>query len=441
MAVYSNKERKEIDQAISHLKAFVFANDADTETEEAIESLMDEIISMAADLLNREFDTVVRQVMSLEDYDHLFSYVFEIVINWDEEDSTINQYLRQRGWREGPHGKKFLRALANSQVRLWEVIDISESDGWVEVKRFGTDGKPKRVYDQGVSESALPGYVFAARVLPFNKRRIFSQSLLSLTPSQASQMNKLPDEARTQVTEAYQLLIDRGEMERVPDSLERDIEATTEDMMINAVAVGWIRARLGSPDIRNTDDERIVMNKYHFPLEGDTTEIKTKLNEQFESVEDQCWHWLNDQNKVVAQIEMNDKHLIVDTNSVERSQRVNDRLSELLGSLVGTPLGMSTSVEDALANRHPTLSHGADVPMTPEAQATIETYLTQHYRQTLDESIPMLGDKSPRECAADEKQRYKTIGWLQELEKQHDKDQPYDLTWMWEELDLMEHRP
>jgi hypothetical protein len=37
-----------------------------------------------------------------------------------------------------------------------------------------------------------------------------------------------------------------------------------------------------------------------------------------------------------------------------------------------------------------------DLIAAPEVQAALQAHMTTHYRQTLDEPIPMLNDKSPR---------------------------------------------
>ena len=42
--------------------------------------------------------------------------------------------------------------------------------------------------------------------------------------------------------------------------------------------------------------------------------------------------------------------------------------------------------------------------------------LDQHYRQCLDESIPALDNKTPRQCARSKKGREKVIEWLKHLE-------------------------
>ncbi len=83
----------------------------------------------------------------------------------------------------------------------------------------------------------------------------------------------------------------------------------------------------------------------------------------------------------------------------------------------------------------------------PEIAAeVIHNTLDQHYRQCLDEPIPMLGDKTPRQCAKSKRGREQVIEWLKylennELRRATDQGQEtYDSRWMWEALDLAEYR-
>jgi hypothetical protein len=72
--------------------------------------------------------------------------------------------------------------------------------------------------------------------------------------------------------------------------------------------------------------------------------------------------------------------------------------------------------------------------------------LTDHYRRTLDEPIPALGNRSPRQAAKTAKGRDKVIAWLKVLENGSGRQAPddpmasYELTGMWEELGVSEHR-
>jgi hypothetical protein len=110
-------------------------------------------------------------------------------------------------------------------------------------------------------------------------------------------------------------------------------------------------------------------------------------------------------------------------------------LESLLGNLVGSPLTIHENL-DLMSEDDEPIAFAAELP--PELQEAMDTHLTAHYRQTLDDPIPMLNGKTPRECAADPALRNDVIGWLKYMENSDKRSlQPsYDFTWMWDELNL-----
>jgi hypothetical protein len=72
--------------------------------------------------------------------------------------------------------------------------------------------------------------------------------------------------------------------------------------------------------------------------------------------------------------------------------------------------------------------------------------LTQHYRRTLDDPLPLLDDKTPRQAVKTKKGRAQIVGWLKLLENSEFRraagqgHNPYDTAWMWRELKLGDSR-
>jgi hypothetical protein len=73
--------------------------------------------------------------------------------------------------------------------------------------------------------------------------------------------------------------------------------------------------------------------------------------------------------------------------------------------------------------------------------------LDKHYRDLLDEPIPMLGNVSPRTAAKTSKGRAKVVAWLKTLENhlvrladRKDSMATYDVTWLWAELGIADLR-
>jgi hypothetical protein len=85
--------------------------------------------------------------------------------------------------------------------------------------------------------------------------------------------------------------------------------------------------------------------------------------------------------------------------------------------------------------------------LPPEAAARVmRELLDRHYRRIIAEPLPALGNFPPREAARTVEGREKVIGWLKYLENgegrraHRERTPPYDFSWMWRELGVLEER-
>lgn len=89
-------------------------------------------------------------------------------------------------------------------------------------------------------------------------------------------------------------------------------------------------------------------------------------------------------------------------------------------------------------------SDGEDLP--PElAREVLAEFLDNHCHAILDQPVPVLGDKTPRQAVRSAAGRKKVVDWLKHLENGRAR-QPgtpmanYDFSWMWDALGLMSER-
>jgi hypothetical protein len=150
---------------------------------------------------------------------------------------------------------------------------------------------------------------------------------------------------------------------------------------------------------------------------------------------------------VLGAIELKDRSLILSANSKTRAERGRALLLEHLSGLIGQPLVEMQTVEQPLASRDTRPSPTpADLSPT-EQEAIVHATLDKHYRDMLDEPIPMLGNVSPRTAAKTTKGRNNVVAWLKTLENHSAKfaDRKnavatYDVTWLWTELGIADLR-
>jgi hypothetical protein len=155
---------------------------------------------------------------------------------------------------------------------------------------------------------------------------------------------------------------------------------------------------------------------------------------------------LGDGSLVLGGLELEDKALVLSVNSRARSDRARALLSKTLGSLVGQPLVKMQSVEQLMASQNSTTPPMPDMP-EEERRAIIHDSLDRHYRNLLDQPIPMLGNKSPRAAVRTAKGRVKVVDWLKTLENhaaesagRNGEIANYSFGWLWAELGVAELR-
>ena len=151
---------------------------------------------------------------------------------------------------------------------------------------------------------------------------------------------------------------------------------------------------------------------------------------------------------MLGSVELRDRSVLLTANSLERAQRGRDLITAVLGELVRAPLIETETPAQALAAR--TSDESAprrDLDLEPEEEtAIVHAAMDQHYRQLLDQPIPMLDGKTPRKAARTKAGRVKVVAWLKYLENgaaRRTPDDPmatYDLSWLWAELSLAGER-
>jgi hypothetical protein len=155
---------------------------------------------------------------------------------------------------------------------------------------------------------------------------------------------------------------------------------------------------------------------------------------------------LGDGSLVLGSLELEDKALVLSANSRARSDRGRALLSKTLGSLVGQPLVKMQSVEQLMASQDRTTPPMPNMS-EEERRAIIHDSLDRHYRNLLDQPIPVLGNKSPRAAVRTAKGRVKVVDWLKTLENhaaesdgRNGEIANYSFNWIWTELGVAELR-
>src|SRR3546814_438747 len=229
---------------------------------------------------------------------------------------------------------------------------------------------------------------------------------------------------------------------------------------------------MGLPSIQNADGEELIFHDVRFPLASGVTQkdIAARVSNLPGLSQENAifWNWLEQKPKhdarkrsapsfdttmdngarVLGNIELKGKFLHLSTNSAERAQIGTKLIQQALGDLVRAPLTEIRTVEQMMAERPARDREDPVSEIPPEiAEQVVHQFMDRQYRETLDQPVGMLGNKTPRQAAKSATGRQKVAEWLKYLENQSSR-QPnptdpmatYSFEWMWHELGVINLR-
>jgi len=310
-------------------------------------------------------------------------------------------------------------------------------------------GEPVRVFERSATCSLKQWDRIAARIVTVMGKTQITGALLAFD-------HRLADEALASIERVRKKA--RAEALKLARSLGRatDEAALAPITGVDEVLAGaafmfsalWLddvlRRALNPtlPEMQNTDGESLEFITLHFPLLS-----KAKLPAILSALDAlpalskesySFWNWLETGKKtgkvparkarsvqtfsttmdngatVLGNVEISGKAVTLSVNSQGRATRGQAMLEAALGGLVGAPLLERQTVEQMMAASPRRSARNSEPPPLPpnELKRVVHQGLTDHYRRTLDEPIPVLGNRSPRQAAKTAKGRDKVISWL-----------------------------
>lgn len=416
------------------------------------------------------------QELADSDYmDTLVAFVFEDLLTRHlppDNRNIIDDYLQRRGWRESVVGRRYLQQLQTSVLSLYEVVKVSPGR-YCDLNDLIRKGGTIRVYENLGTQDLMIWDQIATRVLNMNGKNIFSGGILPYPAEAADSLLKVLAATKKQLIKDLALVVGKNRISDEMDNLEKQVlqESTTAFTAFWLVHL-WnqLRAAPRLPGIVNRDNEAWVHAQTRIPvLCGHTQEVCMRLDKstdwERDHPDDFVWLWLptshyssaknqhqhaatdgDGPTSINGTLELRLDSLTLTSNSMERTKRGQTELEELLSGLIGPAMTVLQTPEQLMAQQdeQPPAGRSQSTPFleSEETAEVMQAFLDQHYRRTLDEPLPMLGNKSPRQCAKSKQGRKKVIEWLKYLENNEmhraasEDAKPYDTRWIWQELQL-----
>lgn len=375
--------------------------------------------------------------------------------------NIVDEYLKRRGWKEGAQAKAYMKALRTSVMSLYEVSDIVPGKSLM-ARDLIRGGEPIAVSEGTATQTLKQWDRIAARIVPVMGKNIFAGGLLPYTP-QASEA----------LFDGLQQMFGKKNAKKLPAIADEDVQAVASMFTLSWLFDTLDRA-MGLPPMQNSDGEDLMFHNVRFPLAAGVTQkdMTARLNAvpgmSQENVK--FWNWLETKPKgrgkakqadalsfdtvmdgglrVLGNVELKGRFLHLSANSSARAEKGTALIRNALGHLVGAPLTEIRTVEQMMTEQPPRNRGEATSDIPPEiAKQVVHEFMDRQYRETLDQPVGMLGNKTPRQAVKSVTGRQKVAEWLKYLEnqsaRQPDPADPmaaYSFEWMWNELGVQDLR-
>ena len=404
---------------------------------------------------------------------------FEDLLTRDFDDgrNIIDDYLKRRGWKESAAVRAYIAALRTSVMSLYEVTDIVRDTSF-RARDLVRGGEPVLVSERSATHSLKQWDRIAARVVQVGTKTQISGAVLPYNRDASEILLKLFRNVSKRAAK---------EKQKLASSVDHDVNdlvvanAFSQTALLSAFAptitTVWLTDIIDRtadpqiPEVRNADGDELLFCTVHYPFVAGTTTAAIRLAlgrcSAFRQASATFWNWfesstltktlgvkkprsqsqslittLEDGSLVLGGVELKDKALVLSVNSRQRSDLGRALLSKTLGGLVGQPLVEMQTVEQVMESRDSPPAAKLDLS-EEEQRSIIHDSMDRHYRNLIDQPIPVLGNKSPRAAAKTAKGRAKVVDWLKTLENQtarsgdhNDEMASYSFNWLWCELEL-----
>jgi hypothetical protein len=388
----------------------------------------------------------------------LWGCAFEDLLTREFEPHGANiadDYLKRRGWKETPGARAYIRALRPAVMSLYEVSEVKPGRSFL-ARDLIRGGEPVLVSEKSATQTLNAWDRIAARIVPIGEKLILAGGLLPFTMEAADNLIDGLRKAEGKRSRRAKLAID-------DDMLRSLAHLFTTAWLFDVLPKAMGR---DAPHLHNSDGDEVVFHKVRFPLAAKATQkaVASKLDALTDLQKENAsfWNWLGgrstgrpqgdgqpnalkwnvtmeDGTVVLGNIELKDRAVLLSVNSAARAAQGAEILQGVLADLVRAPLTEIQTIDQVRES-------AADAPPIEEiplevATGLVHAMLDKQYRAVLNERVPMLGDRTPRQAARTPAGREKLVTWLKFLENRSgsqtaptDPMATYDFSWLWREL-------
>ncbi len=428
------------------------------------EDVVDEHFGDACETIDGSMDDL-EKIIGVSYLATLWGCAFEdfLTRRGENGENLVADYLKRRGFRESASTRAYMIGLSASAMSLYEVSDVRPGESFL-ARDLIRGGEPVRVSERSGSQQLKPWDRIGARIVPLSHKTVMGGGVLLFDHEDSETLLGLVRNAEA--------------------ALPRKIAWESETDILPVVAPMFTALWLGSllekilepvrPDLRNSDGDALLLTTLRYSLKSPATvaSVRAALDQVVGLVPAgrNFWNWLDvrtagpgaakssvsrglvvnswmeDGSTILGTIEIRRRAVFLDVNSSERATKGQALIEAALKGLVAAPEIATHDLGEQRPGKPPD-DDVAPPEIPPEEQlAVMQEWMDRHYRAVLDERVPMLDDKTPRELARTAAGRVKLVEWLKYIENGAARAMArgsmvsYDLGWMWNELGVADLR-
>lgn len=385
----------------------------------------------------------------------------------DPPANLVNDFLKKRGYRLPPLARVYLEAMRDSAPGIYEVVVVQPGRG-VTVRDLLLEGEPIDVIEVSGSRHFVQWDRLAARIVSYGGKRVFTGAVLPLRSEKGKALLGTLRELLHESAGKTGLSLTQEEFRHGVSGMLRDVAP-----MIGAARAAEILAsrRRPLPQLVNRDGDPIEFVEARYALAAkNRSEVAARLDAQPDlhrvDMRPAKWDWLGKMadkfpgaatpgeglaldshldgdpgRTVLASVTLSGCQVTLSVNSRRRLEKARTFLEPLLAGLLGEPEIEVKSVTEVMAEASEQPAAPRRVVPKRVGQEVTRRFLDTHYRKWLDDKIPALGGKTPREAARAFEGREQLVALLKDLEnlearRAKDSGVGYDARWLWRELGI-----
>ena len=463
-------------------KLLKFLDHADDDCHEffgiALSSFFEDIIAYSGDTSLQE----IQEQLGEEVFDVMYPCALEFFFSneYPSPDGSggtwniIDVFLAKKGSTLSAGERSYLTALRDSYMSVYEVIDVKPEES-LTLRDMVQGGNPITISEKLATHSLVKW----DRMVKEEKGVIAAGGAILLSHETADTV--IADIKK--ISSALKKFMTARELKKQGLTAEQ-ADRLQKKLWCKEIAAAFVEDQLSNPpDLVNNDGDKLQYCRVEFSVlknKRRTVEILDTLPELVEDDEaeddgaEDAWLWpmleKDSQNKkiandnvlcietqvqnlqnnqlyiIFAQMRLSKKTLVIQVNSRQRANILQDYIKTHLGDLVDDGIIHLEDMDKLKKSPAPPSlpKGGKKKPLAGSEKEMLHQMKEAYYHDWIDVPVPMLGNITPRQASKTKAGREKLIDLLKYLQNSElrqvrgEDEPPYDFSWIWEELNLKE---